>query len=141
MAVQLNKSKALEVMNMTPIIDVVFILLIFFLVAAKFANEDRELPVQLPSAQSAIPMTMEPEVLVVGVNATGGYFVEGETMALERLAARIQKGVADNPINQTVIIRGDRRTPFEHVVAVMDLCRKHNVPSYKVTTAAPDNSK
>jgi biopolymer transport protein ExbD len=137
MPVELHKSRALDLLNMTPFIDVVFILLIFFLVAAKFANEDRELPVQLPSAQSAIPMTMEPEVLVVGVNQAGGYFVEGQVLTLEALEARIQKGVRDNPISQTVVIRGDRRVPFQHVVAVMDICRKSNVPSYKVTTASP----
>ncbi len=138
MPVELNKGRSLDLLNMTPFIDVVFILLIFFLVAAKFANEDRELPVQLPSAQSAIPMTMEPEVLVVGVNQAGGYVIEGRVLDIESLESRIRKGVSDNPVNQTVVIRGDRRVPFQHVVAVMDICRKANVPSYKVTTASPD---
>lgn len=139
MPVELNKGRSLDLLNMTPFIDVVFILLIFFLVAAKFANEDRELPVQLPSAQSAIPMTMEPEVLVVGVNQAGGYVIEGQVLDIESLESRIRKGVSDNPVNQTVVIRGDRRVPFQHVVAVMDICRKANVPSYKVTTASPDD--
>jgi biopolymer transport protein ExbD len=141
MAVTLKKSRVIEVMNMTPIIDVVFILLIFFLVAAKFANEDRELPVQLPNAQSAIPMTMEPEVLVVNVDEAGAWYVDGQAMQADELEARIQKAVTDNPINQTVIIRGDRRTPFQQIVTVMDFCRKHDVPSYKVTTAGPEATR
>ncbi len=71
MAVELKKGRALESLSMTPFIDIVFILLFFFLVAARFAQEDRELPVQLPTAKSAVPMTMEPQVLVVGIAEKG----------------------------------------------------------------------
>lgn len=139
MAIQLRRSRSLDLLNMTPFIDVVFILLIFFLVAAKFANEDRELPVQLPTAQSSMPMTMEPEVMIVSIDEQGRLVVAGETLSPEQLESKIRQSVADNPVNQTVVIRGDKRVPFQHVVLVMDLCRKHNVPSYKVTTASEDS--
>ena len=77
MAINIRKGKALEALNLTPLIDVVFLLLIFFLVATRFAQEDRELPVKLPSASNALPMTMEPNEIVINVDAAGGYVVRG----------------------------------------------------------------
>jgi biopolymer transport protein ExbD len=135
MSVQLKRSRSLDALNMTPLIDVVFILLIFFLVAAKFANEDRELPVQLPTAKSAMPMTTEPQVMTVGIASDGTLAVDGTEMTLDGVESAIQQAVINNPNNQTVIIRGDKRVPFQSVVAVMDACNRLKVPSYKVTTA------
>jgi biopolymer transport protein ExbD len=125
---------------MTPLIDVVFILLIFFLVAARFAEEDRELPVQLPSAQSAVPMTMEPQVMIVGIDEEGKFVIEGKTLPIDEVESTIRQAVINNPVNQTVIIRGDKRVPFQHVVSVMDICQRLKVPTYKVTTSAHETS-
>ena len=53
MAVKIKNSRALGTLSLTPLIDVVFLLLVFFLVATRFAQEDRELDVLLPSASTA----------------------------------------------------------------------------------------
>ena len=140
MATKIKKSRALDSLNLTPLIDVVFLLLIFFLVATRFAQDDRELPVQLPSAASALPMTVEPTELVVNVDSSGQYMILGERMALEKVESTLQRAVADNPVNQMVIIRGDRKVAFQAIVSVMDLCTKLKVPSYKISTEAEAGS-
>ena len=140
MATRIKKSRALDSLNLTPLIDVVFLLLIFFLVATRFAQDDRELPVQLPSAANALPMTVEPTELVVNVDSSGQYMILGERMALEKVEAKLQRAVADNPVNQTVIIRGDRNVAFQAIVSVMDLCTKLKIPSYKISTDAEAGS-
>ncbi|MEZ6091859.1 MAG: biopolymer transporter ExbD [Pirellulaceae bacterium] len=56
-----SKSQATSTLSLTPLIDVVFLLLIFFLVASRFAQEDRRMPIELPSATSATPMTEQPK--------------------------------------------------------------------------------
>ena len=140
MAIKINKGKALDSLNMTPLIDVVFLLLIFFLVATRFAQDDRELPVQLPSAASAVPMTAEPTELVVNVDAAGQYMILGERMAIEKVESTLRRAVSDNPVNQMVIIRGDRNVAFQAVVSVMDLCTKLKVPSYKISTESETGS-
>ena len=56
MSLKINKGKADELFNFTPMIDVVFNLLLFFMVAARFAEEEREVPVQLPAASEAKPV-------------------------------------------------------------------------------------
>ncbi len=138
MPIALKKSRVLDSLNLIPLIDVVFFLLVFFLVASEFAKDDRELPVQLPTAKSAIPMTMEPEIMIVGIDESGQFAIESRAMPIDEVEARIRQAVTDNPVNQTVVIRGDRRVPFQHVVSVMDICQRLKVPTYKVTTAAQE---
>ena len=75
MAVKIKQGKALAALSMTPLIDVVFLLLIFFLVATRFEQEDRELDVVLPSASEAQPMTVQPEELFVNIAEDGKIFV------------------------------------------------------------------
>jgi biopolymer transport protein ExbD len=140
MSFQIKKGRALDSLNLTPLIDVVFLLLIFFLIATRFEQDDRELPVQLPSATSAVPMTMEASELVVNVDARGNYMIRGEQMRIDRVEQILQRAVADNPINQSVIIRGDRNVAFQAVVSVLDLCTKLKVPSYKISTEDTEGS-
>jgi biopolymer transport protein ExbD len=140
MAIKIKRGRALDSLNLTPLIDVVFLLLIFFLVATRFAQDDRELPVQLPSAASAVPMTAEPTELVVNVDAGGQYMIRGERMALNKVESTLRRAVTDNPINQIVIIRGDRNVAFQAVVSVLDLCTKLKVPSYKISTESEAGS-
>lgn len=134
MPITIRKGKALESLNLTPLIDVVFLLLIFFLVATRFAQEDRELPVQLPSAANALPMTMEPNELVVHVDREGNYMVNGKKVDLPGLEGVLRQAVADNPIGQVVIIRADKSAEVQPVVTIMDLCTLLKVPSYKLAT-------
>lgn len=135
MPIQLNKGRALDSLNLTPLIDVVFLLLIFFLVATQFSQDDQQLPIKLPSARNALPMTVVPEELVVNIGADGSYMVRGERVQAERLEAILAQSVADNPVQQTVILRGDRRTEFQSVVTVIDMCNRVKVPSYRITTS------
>ena len=71
MAVKIRSSRALGTLNLTPLIDVVFLLLVFFLVATRFAEEDRELDVLLPSASEAAAVTAEPNELAINISETG----------------------------------------------------------------------
>ncbi len=138
MAVQLKKGDALGMLNMTPIIDIVFQLLIFFLVATRFAQEDRELEVTLPSASEAQPLIAEPRELFVNVDRQGRFFVDGRTIGAVELERALTQAVTNNPANQSVVIRADKNVVFDHVVTVMNLCNKTGVVSYVVTTAGDD---
>jgi biopolymer transport protein ExbD len=140
MSFQVKKPIAANALSMTPLIDVVFLLLIFFLVASQFAQENVQLPLKLPSAASALPMTIDPQVMVVNVNNEGRFFVEGEYLQDESLKSKIQQAVQDNPINQTIVIRGDRNVPYQSIVTVLDICHAAKVPSYKLTTLENDSA-
>lgn len=133
MALKVNKGKADELMNFTPMIDVVFNLLLFFMVAARFVNEEREVPVQLPAASEAKPLTATPTEIFVNINHVGQFFVGTREVTLTELDTYLQQAAVNNPINQTVIIRADKRVPFDHVVTVINACNKAKLSDHRVT--------
>ena len=126
----------IEMMNMTPIIDVVFNLLIFFLVGTRYAEIERDMIVNPPAAASARPITATPRELIVNVTTDGRYViadVEYKADDLERLIAR---AVQENP-DQAVVVRGDRRAILQLPVNVLNLCEKHAVKRKFLTTTDP----
>lgn len=134
MSISIKRPVSSMALNLTPLIDVVFFLLIFFLVAAQFSREDLQLPVKLPSATSALPMTIEPEILTINVAGDGRFFVEGEYLNTDQLKQKVEQAVSDNPVNQTVVIRGDKDVPYQSIISVLDICHAAKVPTYKLTT-------
>jgi len=134
MAVKIRKGAALGALSMTPLIDVVFLLLIFFLVATRFAAEDRELDVVLPSASEAQPLIAAPKELFVNVNEAGDIYVNGRLVDAAELERILERARTNNPANQAVIIRADKNVKFQGVVVVMNACNKVGIIDYTVTT-------
>lgn len=123
MAVKIKHSAALATLSLTPLIDVVFLLLIFFLVATRFAEEDREMELPLPEASEAMPLTMAPKEMFVNITASGEYFVGLQKMDEQELEQVLRRALADNP-HQTVTISADRNVAFQQVVTVGNLCNR-----------------
>lgn len=129
-----KRSPIASTLSLTPLIDVVFLLLIFFLVTSEFEEEERRLDIVLPSATSAVPMTSKPREVVVDIDGDGVVYLHGEATSLDELQRLLGIAVASNPTNQTVVIRADRSTSFQPVVSVMDICNRTGVRDYSVTT-------
>jgi biopolymer transport protein ExbD len=134
MSVQINKGTALASLSITPLIDIVFLLLIFFLVATRFAEEDRELDVQLPSASEAKPLTVKPREIFVNIDKDGRFYVGGKILNADAVFEVLQRAATDNPGHQSVVIRADKRVPLDYAVKIMDLCNKSNITDYTLTT-------
>jgi biopolymer transport protein ExbD len=133
MVVTIRKG-ANQVFDLTPMIDCVFQLLIFFLVATRFAEEERELDVMLPEASEAQPITVKPREMFINIDQQGHYFVTGKTITLPELEKVLQVVWVNNPARASVIIRADQRCPWKHVVAAMNACTKAKIHDYRVTT-------
>lgn len=136
MAVKIKKGSSLDSLNMTPLIDVVFQLVLFLLVTTRFSQEDRELDVVLPSASEAKPLIAQPKELFVNIDKDGKFFVDGKFMGSEEVKTVMQRAVDNNPVNQFVVIRADKHVEFDSVVTIMDLCNKVGIQpgNYMVTT-------
>lgn len=120
-------SSASEVsVDLTPIIDMVFLLLIFFLVATTFQQTEREMKVALPAAASAGPITASLREIVVNVDAMGRIIVAGRALSHEDLRALIGDAVQANP-QQKVTIRGDRTVAYAAIVSVLDACKSSGI--------------
>lgn len=134
MAVNLDKGQALANLALTPLIDVVFLLLIFFLVATKYADEEREMSVLLPEASQAQPRTSKPRETIVNIDQSGNYFVSGKNLTLGELERLLQSVRVNNPGRASVILRADRRCQVEFLVAAMNACNKAKISDYRITT-------
>ena len=109
-------------LDMTPMIDTVFNLLIFFLVAGSFQQAEREMNIALPFASSSAPISAALREIVVNVDAEGRMIVAGRNVEDEQLRALIQEAVTVNA-EQKVTVRGDRSTAYANVVRVLDICK------------------
>lgn len=108
--------------DLTPIIDMVFLLLIFFLVATTFHQTEREMQIALPEAAAAGPISMALREIVINIDAEGQIVVGGETRSPEDLRTIVSEAVATNP-DQKVTVRGDKSASYGMVAVVLDICK------------------
>jgi biopolymer transport protein ExbD len=139
MPVKIKQGQALMSLSLTPLIDVVFQLLIFFLVATRFANEDREIDVPLPDASEARPITVVPRELFINIDQAGNYLVGGKTVDVVALEDLLRQAHANNPGSQSVRIHADRRVPWDYVVQAINLCKKVGIRDYAADTQGLGN--
>ncbi len=120
-----------EEIDLTPLIDVVFILLIFFFITSTFIQPS--LPVNLAKAASAAASTERKEQLVITIDAGGALFNDGVPMGREEVPALIRSN-PDLGINLFV----DRSAPFESFLAVIDEARLLDREDISITTLPQD---
>lgn len=108
--------------DMTPVIDIVFMLLTFFLLATTFQRAEREMQIALPFASSAGPISAALRELVVNVTADGRMTVAGRPVSDDELRGIVGGAVKNNP-EQKVTVRGDRGAAYGAVVRVLDICK------------------
>lgn len=137
MSVQINRGRAVGLLDLTPMIDMVFNLLIFFMVVSHFAQQDQAMPVELPAGSEAMPLTARPKELFVNIDQDGQYFVASRRIDEAELARVLRQAAIDNPLNQTVVIRADRRAQWDFVAAAMRLCNEAGIRDYSASLANP----
>jgi biopolymer transport protein ExbD len=120
-----NKTNGL---NLTPLIDIVFLLLVFFLLTTHFIEEDG-IGVRLPSAASVTPR--DRNEVAVAITRDGDLFVEGQRLRLDALAEKLRGLIRDDT---TVVIRGDRDVPLQTAVSVMETAKKTGAARLVVAT-------
>jgi biopolymer transport protein ExbD len=139
MAIKIQRSVALGAMTFTPLIDVVFLLLIFFLVATRFSEEERHLDLNLPTASEATSATAPINELVINIDTDGKYFIDGAFRPIEQVEQILTRVLANNPLNHSVVIRADKQTDWDFVAAAMNLCKKVGIQEFTATTDNPDS--
>ena len=122
--------------NLTPLIDVVFLLLIFFMVSTTFEQQSR-IQIELPEATATAAET-EDETLEIVIDAQGRYFI-GERQVVnsevKTLKSAISKAV-DGRESLTVIIRSDASTPYQAVITALDATSQLGLTQISLATSA-----
>lgn len=125
------------VINLTPLIDVVFLLLIFFMVATTFLDPEREIDVELPTAQSAGEPQRTPEEIVLNVLQDGRVFHDGTQLTDDDLRLLLKRAAQHDP-ETPVTIRGHRLAQHQSIVSVMDACGSAGLFNLAVGTSTDD---
>ena len=112
--------------DLTPLIDVVFLLLLFFILAATFSQP--VLQVALPSASTAAPAENDPSRLVLSIDQSGGLNYGGQAMAVEDIP-----GLLSTRPEGPVELRVDRAAPFDAFIGVMDKLRANGRADVLIT--------
>ncbi|CAG37701.1 ExbD/TolR family protein [Desulfotalea psychrophila] len=118
--------------DMTPLIDMVFILLIFFIVATSFV---RESGVEVERPQAASAQSKEKVSMLVGVTGAGKVFIEGQEIDIQNVKARMDTFLAEVPAGAVVIV-ADKSCPTGITVQVLDSCRLAGVKNLSVAAKA-----
>lgn len=105
--------------NMTPMIDIVFLLIIFFLVSSHLAKKENEQKVELPTASSGIDEQQEKTTLTIHVDAEGSPIALGDPIDLPALQNLVAQRVAEIGPTLRVRIRADRHAPYQHVAPLL----------------------
>ncbi len=108
--------------NITPLIDVVFLLIIFFLVASHIARSQTQQPVDLPDAVRVEADQPATNQLTVTVSAAGSYTVGGVTVTLDQLEFQLESLAEGKSTPAEVRIRGDRTSTFQFVEPILLRC-------------------
>ena len=140
MRINLDEAEQVEP-SMAPLLDCIFLLLIFFLVATTFdkqkpENKVEQLKITLPNSAAALADSTESLAeLVIAVNRHGQFMVNNARVNVEQLHNVIKQQAANNP-GIRVRIDGDRDTPLQHIVHLLDLCEFEGLNNIGVRAAS-----
>ena len=120
-----------EVINMSSLLDVLFILIIFFLATSTFEEQERDQQVQLTQGDPTMPLSGKQNVVVINVRQDGSYYFVNETVDLATLQDRLVAARENNP-DVTALVRGDRRVVHAAVADAILVCRQAGFGDAKI---------
>jgi biopolymer transport protein ExbD len=120
--------------QIAPMVDVLLVLLCFFIVTWSLARKENELDVKVPSAENAKESNPVVNQTVLNVKQDGSVVWNRKVMPLPELGAKLKELSGLFP-DYAIIVRGDERTPFRYIAAVLDTCRAANIWNVAFATA------
>jgi biopolymer transport protein ExbD len=131
------RSRAVPVhpgIQLAPLVDVLLLLLIFFLLTWNAARNENELDVKVPKASAAREKTAPIGDVVVNVKTDGNVVVNRRTLTPEELT-ELLKGLVQLNAEQAVVIRGDEAGAYRNIVNVLNICTQAGVTNVAFATA------
>ena len=129
-----RKSTRVQDVNITPLIDMVFILLIFFIVTTSFVRETG-IEVQRPSAQTAV--AEDRTSLLIGVDPSGDIYIAGDRIDLRMVRTRVARFLARNPEGGVVVV-ADQSVSTGLLIQALDECRRAGATNLSVAAQLPE---
>ena len=120
--------------QIAPMVDILLVLLVFFIVTWNFAISENELDVKVPTATSSTEQKQDVPPTIINVRKNGTVVMNRKELTLEDLRARLSQLCVLYP-DSPIILRGDKQLPYENLMAVMDICRQANIWNVAFATA------
>ncbi len=133
MAVKYEEEEHIEI-QMTSMMDCIFLMLIFFLVSSQLKKVEKELPIELPLANTTRDVKATPDLITVSVNAKGELFVNSKPVGDAGLKNALANAAKENP-DRRIRINGDVFAPFRSIVQVLDTCQGEGLTVVGIHTA------
>ena len=135
-----RKTSRAPKLALTSMLDVIFLLLCFFVTISVFSQWENEISIKLPSAETASEPERLPGEIIVNLAKDGTVTVNGKALALEDLKARLARISKFYP-GQPVIIRADKDVRYERLVELVDTCRAADVWNFSLATSGEKKSR
>jgi len=132
MQVDLRDDEGIEV-QMAPLIDCVFLLLIFFLVATTLKKIDEELPLQLPESTAALAVQQPDAVTVVSIDKDQNFYIDRTPVSLGLLQTTLRQK-AEAPVPPKVRLDVDENVPFRKVMEILDILNFEELKNVGINT-------
>jgi biopolymer transport protein ExbD len=123
--------------QLAPMVDVVFLLLCFFITSQLYAQWEEEVDVSLPSASTGETPKRLPGEVIVNVRMNGVVVVNGRILDDAGLESMLQRLSKITRKGQPILIRADKEADFQHIVRVLDYCRKADIWNISFATGQP----
>lgn len=118
-------------LNLTPMIDIVLLLVIFFMVGTEFSRHERQYEIDLPQVSDASPLTSLPDPIKLNITRDGQFFLGDAHRSLEELESDLSAAAARFR-DQAVIIRADAAGPYQHVMTALSVCHQANISNVQL---------
>ena len=135
-----DKRSRAPAVQMASLMDVVFLLLCFFITSSVFSQWETEVSISLPTAENSTMPGRMPGEIILNLNAQGEVSVNGRTLTLEDVKERLKNIVKYYP-GQAVVIRADKTVPYEKLMSLIDACRSANVWNFSLATEDEEKGK
>jgi len=137
MKIRSSPGHAGEIINMTPVIDMMFILVIFFALNSVYREEERDIQVSLPANAQGASLSSSPKVIVLNVRKNGSYVIGNQQVTLDEVGEKVRDALKEDP-EQKVLIRGDDQALHGYVAQAVAACRFAGVKQANIGYKLPE---
>ncbi len=112
------------VINISSLLDIMFILIIFFLVTMSFKEEEHDIKINLPDTDTTLSSAVR--AVIINIRRDGTYYIGSKRVTLDKIGSELTRVLTLNP-GQKVLIRGDRNALHGQVAAAIAVCKKSGI--------------
>ena len=132
-----DASQAIQ-FQLAPLIDVVFLLLCFFMTTTLYSQWETEVDITLPTAATGESLQRLAGEIIINVHADGRTVVNGRTLTFDELGGLLLR-ISELYPGQPVVVRGDETADYRYIMEVMDRCRQADIFNISFATGIPES--